>query len=73
MDGESSNFNAVLAGDVLNGRRFSNYLDEFLACVSILVELTDVTRLHGFRERNVNGVLREESVNVNCRHTEISL
>lgn len=71
MDGESSDFNAVLAGDVLHRWRLSNDLDKFLACVSVLVELTDVARLHGLRERDVDGVLHEESVHhVKQRNSE---
>jgi hypothetical protein len=57
VDSEATNLNAVLAGDVLDKRRLANNLDKLLACVTVLVEVTDVTRGHCAVERDRDGVL----------------
>lgn len=57
VDCKSSNFNSMTAGDVLYQRWLSDYLDELLACISILVQVANVSGSHGLLKRDVDGML----------------
>lgn len=59
VDRKASNLNSVTTGDVLHKGCLANDLDKFLASVSILVEIADVTRRHCFLQGDVDGVLME--------------
>lgn len=54
---ETTNLNTVLAADVLDKRGLANNLDELLASVSVLVDLTNVTRGHALLEGDRDGVV----------------
>jgi hypothetical protein len=57
VDGETTDFDAVLAGDVLDEWGLANDLNELLAGVAVLVQVADVARCHCAVERNGDGVL----------------
>jgi hypothetical protein len=57
VNGEATNLHAVLIANGLHQGRLPCYLDQLLASISFLVQLTDITASHGFRKWNVNGVV----------------
>lgn len=57
VDGEAADFDAVAAGNVLDHWGLADNLDELLASVSVLVDVANVTRGDGLRERDVDGEL----------------
>jgi hypothetical protein len=48
---ETTNLDAVLAGNILHERRLADNLDELFAGITILVEVTDISRRHLLFER----------------------
>lgn len=57
VDGESADLHAVLARDVAHERGLANNLDELLAGVAVLVDVSDITGSHGAVERDGDCVL----------------
>ena len=55
VDSEPSDINSMLVLNGLDQGSFTNNLDELLASIALLVDLTDVPRGHGLVERNVEG------------------
>lgn len=53
VDSESSNIDSMLVLDRLNQGSLTNNLDELLASITVLVDLTDIARGHGLVERDV--------------------
>lgn len=71
VDSESTDLDTVTAGNVLDERGLADNLDELLASVTILVEVTDVARSHLLLQGNADGVLRSvslEEIRANFRH-----
>lgn len=57
MDCKATDFDAVLARNVLDKGGLAGDFDEFLACVAVLVEVADVARGHGAVEGDGDCVL----------------
>ena len=57
VDGETTDFDAVLARDVLDERGLADNLDELLAGVAVLVQVADVAGCHCAVEGDGDGVL----------------
>lgn len=57
MHSEAADLDAVFAGDSFDERGFACDFDELFAGVAVLVEGADVTRGHGAREGDGDGVL----------------
>lgn len=57
VDGEATDFDAVLTADVLDERALARNLDELLLVETVLVELSDVARGHLVGERDGDGVV----------------
>lgn len=73
VDGESTDLDTVAAGNVLDERGLADDLDELLASVTILVEVTDVARSHLLLQGNADGVLEivsRKKTRANLRHLQ---
>lgn len=60
VDGEATDLDAVATGNVLDERGLADDLDELLAGVTVLVEVTDVTGGHLLLQGNADGVLQKD-------------
>lgn len=57
VDGEATNFHAMAAGNVLDQRSLANDLNQFLAGVAVLINVSNVTRGHLLGQGDADGVL----------------
>lgn len=54
INSKAANLNTVLVLDRSHKRRLANDLDELLAGVSVLVDLSNITRGHGLVQRSID-------------------